>query len=796
MRRLSTLLLFLLFIVLSLPFSMAQDAEITDHSSSVQDLDADGDYVMGRGVQTTFDYTVEDPYQPIDTVLVLDDSGSMSPDYDGPTRDAAKDYVDATNTADGDKNAVVFFESSATTEQSLTSSKSDAKDAIDGLTGNGGTDLPAGVREGDSALDGNNPIEVMIVLGDGDGGDPKDDADDARDRGVDVHGIMMGTGADSGEFESLTDSTCDTDNPDNEDPHPENADGDNCWYAEEDTVESVYESIQEEVQAQSSANLSMVMPDHVYTEDSYDRVENHPDGQRFVREDIDVTEGGHTESFTWYPDDHGNDMVIKTGESYIDFESNGDTTRYDFTSDLTDRIYYVDLNISGHSLKREDGMIDISLDLENQGNIESKDRKLHLTDEDNNILERDIDPISADSSYEESFEVAENNITFEDAQRITAHFDPDANLFWDNAPIGEGNALEPDESDNEDMIGYPPLLLSTSPDEVKWNETFSFSMNFDHYFPDAVSGNYTAVENGSILHDSRTFNKPAEGTAQADMIDNNDSRIFYNFSGRLVGPEGAVSVYDGFDFYIANPLPEIYGAEPRNMEQVPEEVQLRAYVRDDNSVENPDDLSVQIYNEETGAEMYSEDSLSEGDPIIYDWTTADEEGKIYRWNLTVSDQWDTISQVFRFQKTSRQSYRTETESEYEYSSVVTSAGSPGDFQYTTRNPLDFDKDDMETSLSGVNASFRDGSKTKSYSLPNGTSKTFDIIVKPDQDTEGQQELIVQTVNNELNTTNTERIPVYVRKDSKRTYEAPGIAIYQLVFIYLIALFYTRRFNLE
>jgi hypothetical protein len=124
---------------------------------------------------------------------------------------------------------------------------------------------------------------------------------------------------------------------------------------------------------------------------------------------------------------------------------------------------------------------------------------------------------------------------------------------------------------------------------------------------------------------------------------------------------------------------------------------------------------------------------------------------------------------------------------------VTSAGSPGNFEYTVNNPLDFDKTNMETRLSGVEARFADGSDTKSYSLPSESSKTFDIVVSPDQSSTGQQYLTVTTENLNLGINNTDRIPVYVRENAKRSYDVPGLGLIQLLIIMLssTALFYRK-----
>ncbi|WEL23275.1 vWFA domain containing protein [Candidatus Nanohalovita haloferacivicina] len=694
--------------------------------------------------------------------------------------DATKDYIDGANTGQGDTIAVSELGEQL---QSLTTDKSDAKSAADRYWDESRSScIGCGISKAhDHLKEGNNPIQVIVVLADAQGG-YSGQADDARDDGVEVHGIMY-PGADINNFEKVTDSTCEMNSD-------ENSDGDNCWYGSSGTIDEVYDSIQEEVQAEATADLNMVMPDYTYTQDSFDSLENHADGENYIREDIDASSGTHTETFTWRPLTDGSGKVVKTGSSYIDFRSDGSTTTYNFPSSHTEDIYYVDLNVSDHSLLRRNGMITVNLTLRNKGNIESKTRPLHLTDEDNNILSRQIDPIPAGGKHYEVFRVAENNLTFRDAQRITAHIDPNTGGFWSTAPLGEGEALEPDETNNDMPIGYPPLLSSTSPSTVNWDDNFRFSLNFDHYYPDQVQGNYTVLEDGNKIRDEASYSKPAEGTLRTNQIDNDESRIYYNITSKIRGPQGALSVYN-HTFYVSNPRPEIYAAEPKNLNSVYQNpVQLRAFVDDENNVENSNGLNVSIYNQETGNLLKEVEGVAPRTPVSYSWSEADEAGKTYRWNVTVSDDWDTVSEVFRFVKGSRVSYRTETESNYSYSGVVTSSGGQGAFRYSVRNRLEFNKNNMRTTLSGVDARFEStGTGTKSYALPKESSKTFNIIVNPGNGLEGQQYLTVTTTNEDLGINNTDKIPIFIRSDAKRSRGVPGLSILNILFMILASTLY-------
>ena len=772
-----------LFLLLFVGAVSAQTASASDLNEQVVDVDGDGEFVMGRAVENTFTYRINNPYQPIDTAFALDGSGSMGSSR-GDVADATKNYINNANTGKGDRIAVAELGQKL---QTLTNDKSAARSAADGYWYESASScIACGVTRAKELLnDGSNPIQVMVVLADArSSNDPGDEADNARSQGIEVHGIMY-PGAKVSFFESMTGASCNVGTS-------ENNDGDNCWYASSDsTVNAVYSAIQEEVTAETEADLNVVLPDHAVPITTYDSSTDVGGGYtRYRINDVESSAGTHSKSFRWYPGEEG-PADVKTAESYLSLNVEGSTKTYYFDDSRGEDVKYVDLNISDVTVERVEDSVDLNLTLRNKGDISSKERYLSISDEDGNYINRTIPPISSGGSYEENFSVGGNNNVFQDADRISAHFDFQG--VFDTLSVGEGQILEPDEGNNKKSLGYPVALESTSPDDVQWNDTFRFSLDFDHYFADVVQGTYDLYIDGNLVREDAQYNKPAEGTLRTDSIKNDDSRIWYNITSEVIGPYGARSVFE-HSYYVRNPRPEIYASEPKNLNPVYEKpVRLRAYVDDENNIENLDDLDVRVYNQDTGQLLTEETGVPPRSSVTYDWPDADQPGKVYRWNVTVSDRWHTISEVFRFRKSTRNSYRAETQSDYSYSAVVTSAGSPGNFEYSVNNPLDFDKNSMETSLSGVNANFADGSDSKSYSLPGESSKTFDIVVSPDQSSTGQQYLTVTTENLNLGIENTDRIPVYVREDAKRSYDVPGLGPAQLLIIMLssMALFYRK-----
>jgi len=92
-------------------------------------------------------------------------------DPDGEAKKGAKRLAD--NLTVNDKSALISFESSADMEQNLTLNKELVKNAADGLSYNGGTDMGSGMKmANDELLESEraraDADKVMVVLGDGD----------------------------------------------------------------------------------------------------------------------------------------------------------------------------------------------------------------------------------------------------------------------------------------------------------------------------------------------------------------------------------------------------------------------------------------------------------------------------------------------------------------------------------------------------------------------------------------------------------------------------------------------------
>ncbi|MEF8799468.1 MAG: vWA domain-containing protein [Halolamina sp.] len=160
--------------------------------------------------------------QMADVVIVMDRSGSMAGEL-GQAQSGAEALVDALGA--NDQVSLVSFDggdgpTGASLDQGLTTDKSAAKTAINGLSAGGGTNMESGVELGheevlsavtfaDYPESGNarpGARKIMVVLGDGSpndstgvtdslsNNDPSEEATNAKNDGVEIFTIAYGTG--------------------------------------------------------------------------------------------------------------------------------------------------------------------------------------------------------------------------------------------------------------------------------------------------------------------------------------------------------------------------------------------------------------------------------------------------------------------------------------------------------------------------------------------------------------------------------------------------------------------------
>ena len=193
--------------------------DITDNAENGQtepEIDAEGEDADGIGeladaieVCVWYDEDCDNVFEPtgtgqqneLEVALVSDVSGSMSGEIDD-LQAAATNFID--NLSSPDEAAAISFSSGASLDQELTTDYDDVKNAINGYTAGGTTNMTAGIETGeDELLNGTNATpgasKVMILLSDGspnNGPNATDAADDAKGNGIRIFTIALGSGAD------------------------------------------------------------------------------------------------------------------------------------------------------------------------------------------------------------------------------------------------------------------------------------------------------------------------------------------------------------------------------------------------------------------------------------------------------------------------------------------------------------------------------------------------------------------------------------------------------------------------
>ncbi len=145
----------------------------------------------------------------VDVVLTIDSSGSMtSNDPSGLRRTAAKSFVDAL--LNGDRAAVVDFDSSAFVRQTLTTDFAAVKSAIGLIDSSGGTSLSAGMNAALNELDAHGDPEhsrIIVFLTDGDGSYSSSYTARAAQSGTTVYTVGLGTGSSTTVLNGIATST-------------------------------------------------------------------------------------------------------------------------------------------------------------------------------------------------------------------------------------------------------------------------------------------------------------------------------------------------------------------------------------------------------------------------------------------------------------------------------------------------------------------------------------------------------------------------------------------------------------
>lgn len=210
MKKFNNFFLFLLVAIVGfaiLPLSTAEAANYVNATKAVNP----SSILVGEETEVTLDITGTPPVnvvRPNDVILIIDRSGSMTPQYNPDREDkmtsakeAAKGFIDLMDLTKHQVGIVDYSDS--TKELPLTSDGSSVKNYINGITANGGTGTGKAILKAKELLANHRPDAqpVIVLMTDGDatiGGDGLSAydytlkmANDAKDEGIVFYTIAL-----------------------------------------------------------------------------------------------------------------------------------------------------------------------------------------------------------------------------------------------------------------------------------------------------------------------------------------------------------------------------------------------------------------------------------------------------------------------------------------------------------------------------------------------------------------------------------------------------------------------------
>ncbi|OLZ42512.1 hypothetical protein A6E15_16770 [Natrinema saccharevitans] len=154
-------------------------------------------------------YSDRSDSRSVDTVFVIDESGSMSGSPTSYAKEAVSRFIMSLD--DDEQTGVVGFDSSSRVIQPLTTNHQRVNESLDGLTAGGGTNVTVGLREALDELERNSNSshpQELILLSDGQtSGNPLEVADAAASQGIEINTVGLGSSVDEEELRSVANTT-------------------------------------------------------------------------------------------------------------------------------------------------------------------------------------------------------------------------------------------------------------------------------------------------------------------------------------------------------------------------------------------------------------------------------------------------------------------------------------------------------------------------------------------------------------------------------------------------------------
>ena len=559
----------------------------------------------------------------------------------------------------------------------------------------------------------------------------------------------------------------------------------------------------------TSVRLNSVVDQYSYSDDNYDEDNLQGNHKNFRFLNAPESSGQQSLSLTWRPTDFGN-LDIESGDSFIEVEqSDGSFQNFYFNDQQISEVKYVDFELSDFTVERDDSQVDVEAKISNNGDVASlgpgetsRPRRVFVEDSSTSVS-AEIPSISAGGSENVTLSIGNSNSMVDGNNIEDLFLHVDAQGFWNgksgsvSVPEARGEVLEPNEDDNEVQIGYPPRVRDIQFNDIDAQHAFSVESKVDILTDGNDFGEcrlkFTNQENGNEY--------PSSGWLKGQLSEvngNTASCTYDNFNSSVSGfeptdnvevnitaenDEGATG-WNTDSHEIINRPPEVTVLEPKDNEPVWErDASLRITVDDPEA----DNIELIEFNDLIDNQLI--ESMPNPPDVNGEGTFTGEWQDLnlgeYEWGVEVEDKWgSTVKGPFPFERVVSQNYRVQNTVDHQYSSLIVDEGGQASMFFDSDVVTDNRTVTTYVEGDGIDVEYSDGSNQKTYEVDTGEPDRFQLRIEA-LDT-GSNELRIITEDDSVSTNTTTTFPVYVRESVEEGQSVPGLSFYYLVFIGLFS----------
>ena len=559
----------------------------------------------------------------------------------------------------------------------------------------------------------------------------------------------------------------------------------------------------------TSVRLNSVVDQYSYSDDNYDEDNLQGNHKNFRFLNAPESSGQQSLSLTWRPTDFGN-LDIESGDSFIEVEqSDGSFQNFYFNDQQISEVKYVDFELSDFTVERDDSQVDVEAKISNNGDVASlgpgetsRPRRVFVEDSSTSVS-AEIPSISAGGSENVTLSIGNSNSMVDGNNIEDLFLHVDAQGFWNgksgsvSVPEARGEVLEPNEDDNEVQIGYPPRVRDIQFNDIDAQHAFSVESKVDILTDGNDFGEcrlkFTNQENGNEY--------PSSGWLKGQLSEvngNTASCTYDNFNSSVSGFEPTDNVevnitaendegvtgWNTDSHEIINRPPEVTVLEPKDNEPVWErDASLRITVDDPEA----DNIELIEFNDLIDNQLI--ESMPNPPDVNGEGTFTGEWQDLnlgeYEWGVEVEDKWgSTVKGPFPFERVVSQNYRVQNTVDHQYSSLIVDEGGQASMFFDSDVVTDNRTVTTYVEGDGIDVEYSDGSTQKTYEVDTGEPDRFQLRIEA-LDT-GSNELRIITEDDSVSTNTTTTFPVYVRESVEEGQSVPGLSFYYLVFIGLFS----------